>query len=126
MDLWTLLEWIGRILFVALFVISGIGHLVNHKGTTAYAQSKGVPLAGAAVAVTGVMLLLGALAVLSGHNVDWGAGLLVLFLVPTAFVMHNFWNETDPMMKANQSAHFWKNLALAGAALLLLVAQRQG
>jgi putative oxidoreductase len=48
-----------------------------------------------------------------------GIALLVIFLVPTAFVMHNFWAEQDPMAKANQMAHFLKNIALAAAVTML-------
>ena len=126
MDLWTLLQWVGKILFVALFVFSGLNHLLSLKPMTAYAQSKNVPAASGAVAVTGLMMLAGAGMILFNWNLAWGAWLLVAFLVPAAFLMHNYWTETDPMMKANQMAHFWKNLALAGAALLMAVGHRGG
>jgi uncharacterized membrane protein YphA (DoxX/SURF4 family) len=42
-----------------------------------------------------------------------------MFLVLAAFLMHPFWAAQDQMMMANQMAHFNKNLALAGAALLI-------
>jgi putative oxidoreductase len=70
------------------------------------------------VVLTGLMLLLGGLSILLGFWVKVGAALLVLFLVPTAFIMHNFWTVTDPMARANDQAHFLKDLALAGAALM--------
>ena len=54
----------------------------------------------------------------------WGAGLLALFLVPAAFLIHNFWTETEPMAKATQMAHHGKDLALAGAAMLYAVCVR--
>jgi len=34
--------------------------------------------------------------------------------------MHRFWGLQDPMMAANQMAHFFKNIALAGAALIII------
>lgn len=121
MDMSTMLTWVGKIFFVAFFVMSGINHLVNLRGMTAYAQSKKVPGAGMAVAGTGVMMLAASAMILLNWNAAWGAWLLVLFLVPTAFLMHNFWVETDPMMKANQMAHFWKNITIAAAALMMAV-----
>jgi uncharacterized membrane protein YphA (DoxX/SURF4 family) len=124
MDTWALVAWIGRIFFVAMFVMSGIGHLVQLKGMTAYAQSKGVPAPSLAVAGTGVMLLVAAAMILTGWNAFWGAWLLVLFLVPTAFMMHNYWVESDPMMRANQQAHFWKNITIAAGAVLYAVCLR--
>jgi putative oxidoreductase len=126
MDLWGTLEWVGRILFAVFFVMSGLTHLVRGKTMTGYVQSKGVPAPALALAVTGVMLLAGGLSILLRWHSTVGAGLLVAFLVPTAFIMHNFWVESDPMMKANQKAHFWKNLTLSGAAILYAVAHHRG
>ena len=34
-------------------------------------------------------------------------------------MMHRFWGVADPMMAANQAGHFWKNITLAGACLML-------
>jgi uncharacterized membrane protein YphA (DoxX/SURF4 family) len=126
MDIWAVATWVGKIGFVAFFVMSGINHLMNHKGMTAYAQSKKVPLAGAAVVVSGFMMLAGAAMILFYWHPIWGAALLVAFLVPAAVLMHNFWVETDPMMKANQMAHFWKNLTIAAAAVLYAVCIHMG
>ncbi|HLU71895.1 MAG TPA: DoxX family membrane protein, partial [Nonomuraea sp.] len=75
---------IGRILFVVLFLNSGVGHLRNADAMAGYAKSRNVPAARAAVVVSGVMLLLGGLSVLLGIWPDLGALLLFLFLVPTA------------------------------------------
>lgn len=124
--LWGILEWVGRIVFGGFFLMSGVNHFINMKGYTGYAQSKRLPAAGAAVAVSGLMLLAGGASILVRWHSGIGAILLILFLVPAALFIHNFWTETDPMMKANQQAHFGKNLALAGAALLYLVAHWRG
>ncbi len=122
MDIWAVATWVGKIGFVAFFVMSGITHLMNYKGMTAYAQSKKVPLAGVAVVVSGLMMLAGAAMILLSWHPIWGAALLVAFLVPAALLMHNFWVETDAMMKANQMAHFWKNITIAAAAVLYATA----
>jgi len=121
MDLWTLLDWVARIMFSAFFLMSGFNHLANHKAMTAYAQSKKVPAAGLGVAVTGLMMLAGGAMIVARWHPDWGAGLLIAFLVPTAFIMHNFWTLSDPMARMNDQAHFWKDLTLAAGALLYLV-----
>jgi uncharacterized membrane protein YphA (DoxX/SURF4 family) len=122
--MWTLLEWVARILFVAFFIMSGVSHLVNRQGLTAYAQSKKLPAAGPAVVVSGLMMLAGAVMILVDWHPDWGAWLLVLFLVPAAFTMHNYWTETDPGARANQQAHFWKNITIAAAAILYAASVR--
>ncbi|MEC3919855.1 DoxX family protein [Nocardia sp. CDC160] len=110
---------IGRILFALLFLGSGFGHLAQRKPMAEYAKFKGVPLADVAVPASGVLLLAGALSVLLGVWADLGMLLLIVFLVPTAFLMHPFWKETDPQAKQGEMAHFNKDIGLAGAALML-------
>ncbi len=110
---------IGRILFSALFLNSAVGHLTKSEMMAGYSKSKGVPAARAAVIVSGVLLLLGGLSVLLGIWPDLGALLLVVFLLPTAVLMHAFWKETDPMARQGDMIHFLKDVGLAGAALML-------
>jgi len=111
---------IGRILFALLFIGSAYGHLTQSEAMAGYAASRGVPQARLAVLGSGVLMLIGALMVLLGIWLDLGALLLVIFLVPTAVLMHPFWKETDAMTKQTEMISFQKDVALAGAALLIL------
>ncbi|MGH3451474.1 MAG: DoxX family protein, partial [Haloechinothrix sp.] len=61
----------------------------------------------------------GALMVLLGIWADLGALLLVLFLVPTAVLMHGFWKETGAEARQMEMIQFMKDMSLAGAALML-------
>lgn len=110
---------IARILFSMIFINSGIGHITNTGQMAKYAESKNVPAPKATVFITGIMILLGGLSILLGIWVNIGAWLLVIFLVPTAIMMHDFWNVDDPMQRQNEMTHFMKDLALAGAAFLI-------
>jgi putative oxidoreductase len=110
---------IGRILFAFLFLTSGVAHFTKRQMMAPYAASKGVPAAMAAVLAGGVLLLAGGVSVLLGIWADLGALLLVIFLVPTAIMIHNFWKETDPQARMNEMTQFSKDTALAGAALML-------
>ncbi len=112
---------IARILFVGLFLASALGHLTQTTAMAGYAASKGVPSAKAATWGSGLLILVGALMVLLGVWGDLGAILLVVFLVPTALLMHAFWKETDPMAKQMEMVQFNKDVALAGAALAFYV-----
>lgn len=111
---------IGRILFALLFLGSAFGHLTQSGAMAGYAASRGVPQARLAVLGSGVLMLVGALMVLLGIWLDLGALLLVIFLVPTALLMHPFWKETDAMAKQTEMISFQKDIALAGGALLIL------
>ncbi|NEE03225.1 DoxX family protein [Phytoactinopolyspora halotolerans] len=110
---------IGRILFVILFLGSGMSHLTSTQGMAGYAQSRGVPQARLAVLVSGVLIVVGALMVLLGIWADLGALLLVAFLAPTALLMHAFWKEEDAQTRQTEMVQFMKDMALAGAALML-------
>jgi putative oxidoreductase len=114
-----LIVLIGRLLFSAMFISSGIAHFRNAGMMGGYAQSKGVPAAKPAVLGSGALILAGGLSVLLGVWADLGALLVLIFLVPTALLMHDFWKQSDPMAKQGERAQFFKNVALAGAALML-------
>jgi putative oxidoreductase len=112
---------LGRILFAILFVRSGIMHLTKLEAMTGYAKYKKVPAAKFFVAFTGVAIILGGLWVALGIYADLGALILAIFTLTAAFQMHNFWAETTPEGKTTESVAFYKDLALAGAALVLFV-----
>ena len=112
---------IGRVLFALMFINSGIAHLTKLNDMTGYAQFKKVPAAKLAVIVTGLMLIIGGLYIVFGVYADLGALLLAIFLVPTAFMMHNFWTIQDPQAKQGEMINFFRNLTLAGAALIIFV-----
>lgn len=110
---------VGRILFSAVFLLSGMNHFMKLSYMAQYAASQGLPAPTLVVAITGLMILAGGLSILLGYRVRWGALLLVIFLIPTTLIMHQFWGLADAGMAQNQMAHFLKNLAAAGGALIV-------
>lgn len=88
---------------------------------TPYAASKGVPAPKVAVMGSGLLAILGGLSILTGAWPRCGVLLLVIFLVPITFAMHNFWADSDPQAKQMNQVQFEKNLALLGGALMLLL-----
>jgi uncharacterized membrane protein YphA (DoxX/SURF4 family) len=110
---------VGRVLFALIFINSGIAHLTKLNAMTGYAQFKKVPSPKLAVIVTGLMLIIGGLYVALGIFADLGALLLAIFLIISAFMMHNFWTIQDEQAKQAETINFFKNIALAGAALII-------
>ncbi len=111
---------LGRLMYAALFIESGIGHVTKTKQMGAYAKSNGVPAAEFMTFLTGIMILVGAISVIFDFMIFYGALLILLFLVPTAFMMHAFWKVQDPGMRQMQHIQFMKNISLAGAALMIM------
>ena len=51
--------------------------------------------------------------------------LQLAFLGSVTPVMHDFWNEKTEASKQEQAAHFFKNVALAGALIMYLAKPRR-
>ena len=111
---------IGQIIFGGYFTWSGFNHFKNHKMLTGYSASMKVPAPGVAVFVTGLLLTLGGLGILFQIQKDIALVFIIIFLLPTSFMMHPFWKMTDANMKMSNYINFSKNMALIGAALLLM------
>lgn len=110
----------GRVLFGGFFAFNGLNHFLQLGFMAGYAQMKGVPAPALAVALTGVLLLAGGLSILFAAWPRVGIALLVVFLLPTSVIMHDFWSVADPLQRTVEMTSFMKNMALAGAALMLL------
>jgi len=108
---------LGRILFSLIFIMSSFGHFGEQS--IGYAASKGVPIASILVPLSGIIELVGGLSILLGYKAKYGAWLIVLFLIPVTFMLHNFWTITDPMAQQMDMAAFMKNISMTGAALMI-------
>ena len=106
---------LGRVFYSLIFIAGGLGHFSHQE--IAYAASQRVPNANLLVPVSGLIAIVGGLSILLGFHGKVGAWLLVLFLVPVTFMMHNFWAVKDPMMQQFQMAMFLKNISMLGAAV---------
>lgn len=116
-DITRVLVPLGRALFAAVFVIAAAGHFT--QGVIRYAASEGVPFATALVPASGVLALAGGLSVGIGYKTRVGALLLIVFLVPVTFWMHDFWNVADESVRLVQRVMFLKNASMLGGAFLL-------
>jgi putative oxidoreductase len=120
MEIMDIVVLIGRILFGAFFIMSGLNHFQHLGMMSGYAESKNVPFARLAVIGTGVMLVAGGASVLFGIVPIVGLSLLILFLLSALVTMHDFWNMKEPQLRAADQVNFLKNVALIGASLALM------
>jgi len=136
---------IGRVLFVLLFVFSGVSKLFDITGTAAQITAKIVPAIPAVAApyvmqieaVTG-MQIAELLAILSGLLEAGGgllialnigarffAWLLIFYTVATVYFFHDFWNMAGAD-KAGNMIHALKNLSIIGGLLIIAGYPRGG
>ena len=115
---WVLL--IGRILFAAIFVYSGLGsHLGKREMAVGFTRAKGAPMPELTVPLTGIAIAAAGVMIVIGLWVDLAALVIAVFLFLTAYYIHAFWKVEDPMEKMGEQTHFSKDIALAGGALIL-------
>jgi len=119
-----ILGLIGRLLFGGLFFYNGVNHFLNRGSMTGYAAYKGLPLPGASIIVSGVWLVIAGLSVILGFRPEIGLVMIAIFLAGVTPVMHNYWAAPDPNTRLADTINFHKNMALLGAALLLLLLPR--
>ena len=103
---------LGRAMLAAIFIVAGFNKLGEaYAGTQAYMDSVGVPglLLPAVIAVE----ILGGIAILIGFQTRIAAALLFGFTMLTALLFHSDFSQQM------QSILFMKNIAIAGAFLVL-------
>lgn len=108
---------IARILFVLIFLMSAVGHILKANDMAGYAKFKGAPAGKFGVIATGITLGAGAIMVLFGIFGDVGSLLIAATLIPISFFMHAYWKESDAQAKQGDQVMFNKNVGLIGGAL---------
>jgi len=108
---------LGRVLFGLVLAFNGLNHFMMADGLAGYADAKGIPAAGFMVPFTGGLLLFGGLGVAAGVVPTLAAGALIVFLVVTTPVMHDFWAVPEDQQQSEMT-NFLKNVALLGGALV--------
>lgn len=115
---------IGRIVLGVYYLFSASNHFFQMQMMAGYTASKGVPLPEVFVIVTGILLLVGGITILTGYRPTIGIIALVIFFVPVTLIMHNFWAVNDQMMRMGEMVNFMKNIGLLASAVMFLAIPR--
>lgn len=105
---------LGRGLIGLLFVISGIGILVDPGSTTGFYQSLNIPMASLLVWVVLILKIVAGGAIIIGKRVGLAAAALIGFTAVATLLAHM--DFSDPM----QMTQALKNLAIIGGLLYLM------
>ena len=70
------------------------------------------------VRINGAIHVVGGAMLATGHLPRLTSWALAATLVPTTFVGHAFWQQSDPTARKNQSVHFFKNVSMIGGLLM--------
>ncbi|MEH3033784.1 MAG: DoxX family protein [Aeromicrobium erythreum] len=122
----TVLRTVARPLLASMFVYGGV-NAVRHAsamGPKAKPVADQLGKQGYSVSPENLVRINGAVHVVAGAALATGrfprlsAFVLAGTLAPTTAVGHQFWNETDPGARQNQTIHFLKNLSMIGGLLM--------
>jgi len=121
------IQLLARALITTVFIIFGYQQFTNIAGYTAnpnivkFSGMIGGILAPVVIAyLVAAIDLLGGLCVLVGFKTRCASIALIIFVILTLFVAHNFWVMEGATRIGNQ-VNFYKNLAIIGGLLLIFV-----
>jgi uncharacterized membrane protein YphA (DoxX/SURF4 family) len=125
----TLVRRVARPLLAAIFVVQGLEQLRHPsalKPKVAPFAARLAPLGlpddpELLVRANGATMMGGGALLATGHLPRLASVALVGTMVPTTYVGHAFWAETDPATRRTQRISFLKNLGLIGGLLLAAV-----
>tara|TARA_B100000929_G_scaffold207140_1_gene165060 strand:- start:94 stop:477 length:384 start_codon:yes stop_codon:yes gene_type:complete len=108
-----IVEFIGRLLLSALFLIEGFGKISNQENVIMYMEDYGVPEILFVPAT--VLEILFPLLLIVGYKTKWAASVMALFTFTVAIIFHTDFSEGMQMI------FFLKDLAIAGGFMIILV-----
>lgn len=105
---------LGRILISVFFLWSGITKFLNYDEALAAFTALDLPQANLWFIGFATLEIIGGLAILFGFYARFGAFILILLMIPTLVLFHDFWNATEGEVMQVQKLFFLQNLGLLG------------
>lgn len=112
------IQLLGRIMLALIFILAGVGKIIDPAGTSGYMESMGVP----SILLWPAILLeiLGGIAIVVGYKTAVAAFSLAIFSISAAVLFHSDFGDKMQMIL------FMKNIAMAGGLLILAVGGTTG
>ena len=106
---------VARILLSGVMIVYGYFKLTGYAGAVSYMARQGLPVPALFAVLATIIELGGGLLILFGYQTRLVALGCALYIFVAALIAHH--NFAD----GNQLAHFWKNLAITGGYLSLML-----
>ena len=107
-----IVEFVGRILLSALFLIEGLGKISMQEEVIMYMEEYSVP--GILFVPAIVLEILFPLILIAGYKTKWIASIMALFTFTVAIIFHTDFTEGMQMML------FLKDIAIAGGFMIII------
>ena len=107
-----IVEFIGRLLLSALFLIEGFGKISMQEDVIMYMEDYGVP--GILFVPATVLEILFPLLLIVGYKTKWAALIMALFTFAVAIIFHTDFGESMQLIL------FLKDFAIAGGFMIII------
>ena len=107
-----IVEFFGRILLSALFLIEGISKISMQEDVVMYMEDYGVP--GILFIPAIVLEILFPIILIVGYRTRWAASIMALFTFAVAIIFHSDFNEEMQLIM------FLKDIAIAGGFMIIV------
>ena len=107
-----ILEFVGRVLLSALFLIEGLGKISMQEDVILYMEDYGVP--GILFMPATILEILFPLFLIVGYKTKWAASIMALFTFAVAIIFHTNFSEGMQMIL------FLKDIAIAGGFMIII------
>ena len=107
-----ILEFVGRILLSALFLIEGFGKIPIQEDVVMYMEDYGVP--GMLFLPATILEIVFPILLIVGYRTKWVASVMALFTFAVAIIFHTDFSEGMQMML------FLKDIAIAGGFMIII------
>ena len=107
-----ILEFVGRVLLSALFLIEGLGKISIQEDVIMYMEDYGVP--GILFLPALALEILFPLLLIIGYKIKWTASIMALFTFTVAIIFHTNFSEGMQLML------FLKDIAIAGGFMIVI------
>ena len=107
-----ILEYFGRLLLSALFLIEGFGKIRIQEDVIIFMEDYGVP--GILFLPATVLEILFPLLLIVGYRTKWAAAVMALFTFSVAIIFHTDFSEKMQMI------FFLKDIAIAGGFMIVV------
>ena len=108
-----IIEFFGRLLLSALFLIEGLAKISTQENVIMYMEDYGVP--GILFVPATVLEILFPMLLIVGYKTKWAASVMALFTFTVAIIFHTNFSEGMQMIL------FLKDIAIAGGFMIIIV-----
>ncbi|CRX37838.1 DoxX family protein [Estrella lausannensis] len=110
---------IGRLFIASYFLLAGTSKLSSFKESLLLYEKHSIPYPALFLNLSAALLIMGAIGVLVGYRTRISALFLILALLPTTFIFHNFWSQEGDALIFS-AVFFFKDIAITGGLLYVL------